>query len=191
MILENIDDLTTLSVTDCKRMGFFVPNALAKGAVKWTKRGTTCAEVLFATDLRGEPTAYLAYSYNGETREYKIGLRWHTSNLNDKHGYFYFVCPKTGKSCRKLYLVEGEFVSRSETKTIYHQQGLSHNQRRGFIAYLDVLNKIETAEGQKYRRTTYRGKPTPYGRRLQRLDDKYWRFQQAFAAYERGDTRHP
>ena len=190
MILSTIEDLITLSVTDCKRLGFFAPDALAKGSVKWTKGGTTSAEVLFATDLREEPTAYLAYNYNGEPREYKIGLRWHASNLDEKQGYFYFICPKSGKSCRKLYLVNGEFVSREETNMKYHKQILSHNQRGGIVTFLKLIDKIENVANQKYRRTTYRGIQTPYGRLLEKLETQYGRFQGALLAYRRGDIRH-
>lgn len=172
MYCDTLDDYLALTVKDCKRMGFFVPNALSSGVVRWTLDGTVVASVGFATDTRGVPLAKIAYNYNGRNVEATVALRWKRSNLNpaSDYGYYYFVCPVTGALCRKLYLVDGRFVSRHATGALYDTQTKTKSRRPDgpngpFYAVLE----FEKLAAQRYRRETYRGRPTPYGRKLRKL----------------------
>lgn len=182
-----IEDYLTLTVTDCKRLGYFVPNAKATGAIKWTSNGNKVAEIGFGTNLTGIPVAVLSYTYNGKPIDTTITLRFHHSNLNPNAstGYYYFVCPVTGRSCRKLYLVDGQFVSRFALRVPYEKQNESRYQRAGMLAYLSSFHKLDELTAQRYRRITYRGKLTPYGRKLKRLELKHERFDNAiYQAYQ-------
>lgn len=161
----------TLSVTDCKKLGYFREGALCKGVVKWTRKdGTKTAEIGFSTDTRNAvPFARFVYTYNGTPKEYTVTLRWKPSNLNPKQGYYYFVCPVTGLSCRKLYLVEGRFVSRRAFSAMYTTQTRNRTERSPLLRTLDYLTQAEEMENQRYRKPYYRGNLTPYGRKLERL----------------------
>lgn len=185
-----IEDYLTLTVTECKRMGYFVPNAKVTGVVRWTRNGEKAAEIGFGTNLTGIPVAVLSYSYNGQPIDATIPLRFHHSNLTPNasgttHGYYYFVCPVTGRSCRKLYLVDGYFVSRYAMGVPYARQNESRCQRSGLLAYLSAFHKLDELTAQRYRRITYRGKLTPYGRKLERLERKRETWATAFDRYAR------
>ena len=106
-----IDRYLTLTVADCKRLGFLRPNAICSGSIQWTRGGAVVASVGFGTLTTGVPVARFAYDYNGETRTYDVALRWKRSNLNpdSKSGYYYFVFPEDtdeeGNATDKVILV--------------------------------------------------------------------------------------
>lgn len=167
---KTIDDYLSLSVADCKRLGYFVPRATCSGSIGWTRNGRTIASVGFATKTTGVPMARFSYEYNGRPVTYDVALRWKRSNLthDSAGGYYYFVCPSTGQLCRKLYLVNGRFVSREAFRPLYPQQMLSRKQREEQKVWRAFLN----ADGlvyQRFRRETYRGRLTPYGRKVGKL----------------------
>lgn len=174
-----IENYITLSVTDCKRQGFFAPAKIVLHGIRWTNgAGQQVAAITMLTDTRTEPVAILSYSYGGEPRTETIQLRFKHSNLtpDTPNGYYYFVCPVTGVRCRKLYLVDGRFVGRKAFKALYKKQTYSHKERRGgLLASLIMLSDIEDKLFQPYRRETYRGKLTPYGRRARKLLRQYKR----------------
>lgn len=171
-----IQDYIALSLTKCKEMGYFVPNATAEGVITWSSNGQAIAAVRFRTDTT-ENRCYIAYTKaDGTQVTQKVWLRWHSSNLNNG-GYYYFVCPVTGRSCRKLYFVGGRFVSRYGFKCLYEQQTKSRAQRDNpLFGFLDVEAQLETLERQRYRRMTYKGKPTPFARKYERLVNKANRY---------------
>jgi hypothetical protein len=101
-------------------------------------------------------------------------LRWCNSNLN-RGGYYYFICPITEKACRKLYLVNGGFISREAFKPLYEKQTQSHNRRNDvLLKAAELILQLERLEELKYRRYLYRGKPTPYGEKIKRLNDRIY-----------------
>lgn len=174
-----IDDYLTLSIADLKRMGFLRADALVRGNIRFSVRGEERAAVGAATDTRGVPVFKLAYLCNGKPVDAVIYLRWKRSNLNPEsnNGYYYFVCPRTGKLCRKLYIVNGEFMGRQAFNPIYKKQTYSHRRRNDvFFNYLDVIDETDRITKARYRRETYRGKPTPWGRYVAKTYDRYMKF---------------
>lgn len=173
-----IEDYLILSVTACKRLGYFIPKAKASGVVRWTRErdGNTVeiASIQFETNLTGTvPYAVLTYNYKGTPVRTEITLRFRPSNLNNGTGYYYFVCPVTGLSCRNLYLVNGKFVSRVAFRPLYKTQAERVSSRNGSFAFLRAFGDYEDLLHAKYRRLTYRGRPTPYGRRVERMEKRY------------------
>lgn len=170
MFTKTIERYICLSVTDCKRLGYFAPNAVASGVVSWTQGETQVAAVVFTTNTQGAaPYATLRYTYRGQQVETSLTLRYKPSNLNNGAGYYYFVCPVTGLSCRKLYLVEGKFVGRQAFRPLYAAQTESRRERTGLYAFLRKEARLEDMTAEPYRRYTYRGKPTPFARRVDKL----------------------
>lgn len=172
--MVTIHDYYTFSVADLKRLGYLQEYTAISGRLVWKQDGEVVASVGAATDTRGVPVLKLSYTYYGEPRDMAIYLRWKNSNLNPEsgHGYYYFVCPRTGKLCRKLYLVEGWFMSRTAFKPLYPQQGKSHAKRDGTLTYFDSVARVEELRAERYRRVTYCGKITPYGRRVRKAMEK-------------------
>lgn len=163
------DDYLTLDLTKCKALGYFVPNATAEGVITWHRGSTKVAAVRLRTDTVNNKV-YLAYNTtNGEERQQAIWLRWQSSNLNIE-GYYYFVCPVTGRSCRKLYFVDGRFISRFAFKALYEAQTRSHAQRKSIWRFLASVSELENLAEQPHRKRTYKGKLTPYARKVQKID---------------------
>lgn len=169
-----IEKYLCLTVTDCKRLGFLRPNETKTGSIVWRRDGGVIASVGFATKTTGVPLARFSYEANGTPQNYDVALRWKRSNLNPatEHGYYYFVCPVTGALCRKLYLVGGRFVSRHAFRALYEQQTFSKSRRRNLAPYRDLLAVDELVYNQRYRRETYRGNLTPYGRKVAKLAER-------------------
>lgn len=169
-----IENYIRLSVTDCKRLGYFVPQAETSGVVRWTQGGNVVASVRFSTNLKGAvPYAVLNYTYKGEPVHTELTLRFHPSNLKGETGYYYFVCPVTGLSCRNLYLVEGRFVSRTAFRPLYRKQAETKiGKRNSSLAALVAIGKYEQLATAKYRRLTYRGNLTPYGRKVEKYAER-------------------
>lgn len=184
-----IEDYIRLTVKDCKRLGYFKPRADTSGVVRWTQGANTVASVGFETNLTGvAPYAVLTYNYKNTPVRTEITLRFKPSNLKEGTGFYYFVCPVTGLSCRNLYLVNGRFVSRTAFRPLYRQQAETKTPKGNIsLAALRALSKYEDLVTAKYRRLTYRGKPTPYGRKV----DKYGRRAQAVSdeAWHRVETK--
>lgn len=164
-----IQDCLALSLTRCKEMGYFVPNATAEGVLTWTSGGEKIAAVRLTTDTTNNRCTIAYRTADGEDVTQTVWLRWRPSNLN-RGGYYYFVCPVTGCSCRKLYLVNGRFVSRQAFTHIYEQQALSRSRRNDVFRFLSYSEKVEQLEQQPRRKYTYRGKPTPFARKVERLN---------------------
>ena len=171
-----IQDYLRLNLTRCKALGYFVPNATAEGVITWAQGSDVIASVRFTTDTVNHRCTIAYSTADGEQVTQTVWLRWRSSNLDKGvtwekgRGFYYFVCPVTGRSCRNLYLVNGRFVSRFAFKALYETQTESHSQRDNpLFKTLDAWDKLEQLERQKYRRYTYRGKPTPYARRVDRL----------------------
>lgn len=174
-----IDNYLTLSITDCKRLGFLRPGVVTVGRIEWKNDAGVIASVGFSTKTQGVPVACFSYEHNGTPRAYDVALRWKRSNLSPgtEHGYYYFVCPATGALCRKLYFVNGQFVGRTAFKALYKEQTLSVKQRRLTRAWRDLL-AVDDLINQQYRRETYRGRLTPYGRKVAKLAGRLRIFQE-------------
>lgn len=170
MFCTTIDKYLCLRIGDLKRLGFLVPAATCTGSVEWKQGGRPVASVGLYTKTTGVPVARFAYDYNGEPVTYDVALRWKRSNLNadTPHGYYYFVCPVTGSLCRNLYLVDGRFVGRKAFNALYPGQAESRKQR-GYYRYWRTLLAAGDIQADRYRRETYRGRLTPYGRKVEKL----------------------
>lgn len=164
-----IEELLTLSVTDLKRLGYLVRGATCTGRVSWNSGGREIASICVQTNTAGEfPAVRFIYAADGFPVDYSTPLRFAPSNLN-RGGYYYFICPVTGRACRKLYLVGGRFVSRFAFRALYEKQTKSRAERSGLLGYLDTVEAADRVINAKYRKETYRGKLTPFGRKCAKI----------------------
>ena len=170
--METIENILQLSITELKRVGMLRPAAYQYNTFNWTQGGREVSSIAISTDTRGEiPTVRFVYNYNGSLVDYTAPLRFQPSNLN-RGGFYMFVCPVTGRTCRKLYLVGGRFVSRFAFRALYDKQTQSRTRRYGLLANLIALKKYEDTIKQRGRKMFYRDKITPYGLRVERLAAK-------------------
>ena len=75
----------------------------------------------------------------------------------------YFLCPHTNKLCRKLYTDFRGFYSRWAFTHTYSKRNLSKSNRVLF-GMVDAM--VETDKEYRYRKERYRGKLTPFGKRM-------------------------
>lgn len=129
----------------------------------WARNGEKFASISFRSEAKKDKGfIILSYKYNGDPIQYKVELTTIQSNLN-KGLIWYFVCPETGKRCRKLYQNNGYFLHRETNKgAMYETQTQSKlmrylEKRFGNSLRLDRLYKEVSA---KHFKTHYNGKPT-------------------------------
>ncbi|WP_339715324.1 hypothetical protein [Cyclobacterium amurskyense] len=159
------DTTCQISINNFKRWGFLKQNHTTNTTLTWSRQGEqTGSANLFVSMVENSPYIIVKYTYQGEEREYKVKLFWKESNLN-KGKIWFFICPKTFKYCRKLYLVDGCFLSREAFKGLncmYEKQTYSKYGRsldKTFRAYFGIdkaYEKINSKHFKKY----YAGKPT-------------------------------
>ena len=182
---ETVEELLAVSITALKRLGYIRPAAYCCGVLEWKQGEHVTARAGVAVDTRGEvPTVRFSYTCNGFPVDYTAPLRFTPSNLN-RGGYYLFVCPVTGRACRKLYLVGGRFVSRFAFRALYDKQTKSRAERVGLFGYLNAVNEFDRVTQQKGRKMYYRDKITPYGLRVERLAAKCERIGAVYVETER------
>lgn len=106
-------------------------------------------------------TLTIGWTEDGEKSERKVQVIKEKSNLPSLSGsyVYYFLCPLTGSRARVIYRVGSYFACRRAIKAYYPLQMESRHSRT--IHYREEPYR---KNGKEY----YRGKITPYGRRLQR-----------------------
>jgi len=165
-----IEDLLRFSVADLKRLGYIQPGRAVEGVLTWFGvDGRPTAEIRVTFDANPDaPAMRLRFNCDGRPVDYWTRLVFMPSRLN-RGGYYMFVCPVTGRNCRKLYFVGGRFVSRFAFRALYEKQTQSRAQRKAMRDYLELIDRIDQIQSARYRKETYRGKPTPYGRHVEKV----------------------
>lgn len=101
-------------------------------------------------------------SYDGEKWQQRVLIQTLESNL-DLPPVRYFLCPYTMRKCRKLYVYGNTIASRYALPYTYRKQNRS-KYWRDFEKILNVMDSEDLV--RDYGKETYRGKPTPYGKKL-------------------------
>lgn len=116
-----------------------------------------------------EITGFLfEWENNGKRYRQRVSVEPRKTNLGASEPVYYFVCPYSGRICRKLFFDGYTLASRYAFPHTYSKRNLSHKQRdfdkmiRGLLYYDDM---------GAYRKETYRGKLTPHGKKM----EKIWR----------------
>ena len=151
------DEVLQLSITKLKEWGYLHPNHRTQAVINWGEAASVSIKVSTAPP---SPYIELSYTYQGEALKYQIQLMPTPSNLG-KGIYYYFICPITGKRCRKLYLINGQFAHRAAFAGMYNCQIKSKKDRLTFKA-INTLLKADLIRNQlkKSMQNYYKGKPT-------------------------------
>lgn len=161
-----IDYLKRFTIADLKKLGYFVPGGVVSGVLTWGEGDNKSS--IRATMDNARMVLSLHYVVNQEKQmHYNVTIIEREANLG-KGVVRFFLCPITYKPCRKLYLYDGVFVSRRVLRgAMYRSQTKSKLDRvmpPGFAADDFIPYK-------RYGKTHYRGKITPYGKRIKRYED--------------------
>ncbi len=108
--------------------------------------------------------AYLQLDYNcdGVSINYKVEIVSIPSNLG-KGQIQYFLCPKTFKNCRKLYLVQTYFYHRDAFKSSMYECQTQSKKTRVLNGTVGAYFKVDSYYEQlhkKHLKKTYAGKST-------------------------------
>ena len=159
-----IEDCLKFAIADLKRLRYFVPDTIVAGVLSWGNGQSTIRVKVDNINM----VMSLDYVVDGARRmKYDVAIIEREANIG-KGVVRFFLCPKTNKPCRKLYLHGDMFVSRkaingamyrNQTKSKWDRALYNGCLREGFVPY------------KRYGKPYYRGKITPYGKRIQRLQN--------------------
>lgn len=157
------DELKTVSISFLKQYGYLKLNQWQSGTITWSRNGNTTGSISISVNTQSEnPYLELDYKCNEVKVNYKVKLVSNPSNLG-KGVVWYFLCPKTGKRCRKLYLVGTYFYHRKAFNgCMYEKQTQSKKYRqieKAFGAYFQSDNLYKQLY-KKHFKKQYSGKPT-------------------------------
>jgi len=168
------EEVKQIHLSKLKEWDYLNPGQIKEGTLSWSMNGKDTGSISIRVNtLTEEPFLELDYKCGDIPINYQVKLVRLPSNLGI--GYvWYFLCPKTQKRCRILYLVDGYFYHRRAFTGCYYEQQIESKQWRKLRVLFDNSFKIEKAYEQiqkKYLKTHYKGKPTKsYLRLLKQLD---------------------
>ncbi|HLF51065.1 hypothetical protein [Flavobacterium sp.] len=158
-----VEDCLYLSIKKLKDWNYLTYYGTKSGNVTWSRNGQRHSSIgISITKNEFETFVILDYKSNGEPINYKVHIISKPSNLG-KGEVLYFVCPNTGKHCRKLYLHSSYFLHREAFKNLmYENQILSKSTRMMYSIFDKAVLKDEVYDQlySKHFRTHYNGKET-------------------------------
>jgi len=157
------DEALTISISKFKEWGYLNPGQHVRHTLTWRNMGIKTGQTsLIINTLTKKPYIELEYKYMDKPINYQIFLISKPSNLG-KGIIWYFLCPRTNKSCRILYLVGGMFLHREAfLGCMYEKQTYSHNVRNQFRTFELHFNldKLYEKLYSKHFKSYYAGRPT-------------------------------
>ena len=157
------DEVKTVSISFLTKHGYLKPNQWRSGSITWSSNGNKTGSISIRISTSPEsPYLELDYKCNEAPINYRVQLISAPSNFG-KGVVWYFVCPRTGKRCRKLYLANTYFYHRSAFRDcMYEKQTQSKKSRyldKTLGAYFRTDQLFEQLY-QKHFKKQYAGKPT-------------------------------
>lgn len=169
---KTVEDCLTISISKLKEWGYL--NVLGKVSytLSWSRNGEKHSSIGIKINNNGfEKFVVLDYKSNAEPINYKVKIISKTSNLG-KGEVFYFVCPRTGKHCRKLYLHDGYFLHREAFNGLMYAKQLEGKKNRDLSKLFEACylsDDVYEERYKKYFKTHYNGMET---KRYKRLNNK-------------------
>lgn len=154
------DDLKKLNISRLKEWGYLTKENYQSFEIYWTRDNIKTASIRCIVNIH-ELYLELSYNYNNKPINYRIKLHAKQSNLG-KGTYYYFICNKSNKHARKLYLYNGLFVHRDCIKAYYFSQLVVVKHRPLIQMYRRQFEKEKLFEESlnKYYKRYYKSKPT-------------------------------
>jgi hypothetical protein len=167
----SIENCSTLTVTKLKEWGY-LNNGIKEGVISWSISGEVHSRIGIKSNI-SEYNKFITldYNQNGEVINYNVHFVSIPSNLG-KGEILYFVCPSTGKHCRKLYLNSKYFLHREAFNYLYYEKQNESKKNRRLISILDKVylkDEVYKQQFKKHFKTHYNGKVT---KRYQKILDK-------------------
>jgi hypothetical protein len=157
------DEVKTISISFLTKHSYLKPNQLKAGSVHWSRNGENIGSISIKVCTYYE-NSFIEFDYkcNQQPVKYTVQLVSALSNLG-KGFVWFFICPRTGKRCRKLYLADTYFYHRSAFRgCMYEKQTQSKKNRylnKALGAYFETDQLYEQLY-KKHLKKQYAGKPT-------------------------------
>lgn len=157
------DECRTITITKLKEWKYLKPDVVKQGTISWSRNEVVHSRIdITVNTFSSEPYVELDYKCNNEPIRYKVYLISKPTNIN-KGVQWFFVCPNTGKHCRKLYMISTYFLHRTAFKgAMYEKQTYSKRARDEYSLFAKLFNRENAYETiySKYFTKFYKGKPT-------------------------------
>lgn len=157
------EDLKVISISFLNKHGYLMPEQRKTGTLRWIRNGVEVSSISICVDNDDfAPYLELEYLCRETPMNYRVQLVSILSNLGNGR-IWYFICPHTGKRCRKLHLANKHFYHRTAYRgCMYEKQTQSKKSR-----YLDKLfgsyyktDQLMEELHKKHFKWHYAGKPT-------------------------------
>lgn len=158
-----LEDLFRLRVSDFVRAGC-MDRPKRSGTIELPRPVGRVTGIAFRVDLVAMRLTLTATVVSGNQVVTEIGLIQRPTNLGVGKMWM-FDCPITHTPCRVLYCIDGQFGSRSAIDRPRYRLQLQGRKGRFFSRY------HRPSPARVNGKPTYRGKLTPYGKRVQRYND--------------------
>lgn len=153
------NDLKTVSISFLTEHGYLNPNQNKSGTINWSRYGNKTGSISIQVNIQSEqPYIELDYKCNEAPINYRVQLVSAPSNLG-KGVVWYFICPNTGKRCRKLYLGDTYFYHRSVIRGGMYKKQLQSKGERELYKTFELFFLSEVLD-KKHLKKQYAGKPT-------------------------------
>jgi len=157
------DELKTVSISFLRKHGYLKPKQWQSGTITWSRNGNKTGSISIWVNTQPEtPYLELDYQCNGNPINYRVKFVSLPSNLG-KGVVWYFLCPNTGKRCRKLYLADSYFYHRSAFRGCMYEKQIQSKKYRALDKTLGVYFRSDEIYEQlhkKHFKKQYAGKPT-------------------------------
>lgn len=167
----SIESCKTVSITKLKEWGY-LDNGIKSGVITWSISGEVTSRIGIKSNITEyKKTITLDYKQDGEIINYNVNIISIPSNLG-KGQILYFVCPNTGKRCRKLFHCSKYFLHREAFNYLYYEKQIESKKTRELHSIFDrafLKDEVYEEQYKKHFKTHYNGKPT---KRYQKLMNK-------------------
>lgn len=158
-----VNDLRSFDINFLSRFDYLKTNSFKGGSIVWTSSNGNRNSIGIAAKTNSVD-GYLILNYtHDKTNEinYQIQLITRPSNLG-KGLIWFFVCPFTGKVCRKLHLINGYFQHRTAKPDLMYSKQLESKKWREWskIFGSECTDDLYRELYSKYFKPFYNGKIT-------------------------------
>jgi hypothetical protein len=166
-----VEDCKTVSISKLKEWNYLTYGKKS-GVISWSTNNVVHSRISIEVTFTDEQKfIVLDYKTNTESIRYKVKIIVKPSNLG-KGEVYYFLCPSTGKLCRKLYFESSYFLHRTAFRYLMYQKQLESKKNRQLFKIFDASFVPDEVYEQRYKpyfKTHYNGKPT---KRFLRLENR-------------------
>ena len=168
------DECKQISITDLKRWDYLKLDQSKRGVINWHMgEQKTGSITIWVNTTKESPSLELDYILDGNRIKYAVPLVTIPSNLGKGH-LWYFLCPTTGKRCRKLYLIQDKFLHREACQGCFYDKQVQSKSYKDLDRTFGRAFRAEEAYEEMHKphfKKFYNGKPTKrYLRLLKKMN---------------------